>query len=137
MIHKQRKSQQKISKKYIYLQKKSQEIIDDLRLIKNKLMEYQKIIYLLENTPNQLSKLRTKKLIEVNDDSNGTHETNSQINFKTKVLNSSLCDYTDAYILVKGTITIIRGPESATCVSKRLGNQNKGVILTNCAPFTT
>ena len=50
-------------------------------------MEYQKIIYLLKNTPNQLSKLRTKKLIEVNDDSNGTHETNSQINFKTKVLN--------------------------------------------------
>ena len=87
MIHKQRKSQQKISKKHIYLQKKSQEIIDDLRLIKNKLMEYQKIIYLLKNTPNQLSKLRTKKLIEVNDDSNGTHETNSQINFKTKVLN--------------------------------------------------
>ena len=100
-------------------------------------MEYQKIIYLLENTPNQLSKLRTKKLIEVNDDSNGTHETNSQINFKTEVLNSSLCDYTDAYILVKGTITNIRGPESATFVSKRLGNQNKGVILTNCAPFTT
>ena len=69
-------------------------------------MEYQKIINLLDNTPNQPYKFRTKNWIEINDDAHGTYNTNSQIEFKTSVLNSSLCDYSDAYIL--GTITIIR-----------------------------
>ena len=46
-------------------------------------MEYQKIIILLENTPNQRSKFRTKIWIETNDDSLGAYNTNSQIKFKT------------------------------------------------------
>ena len=40
-------------------------------------MEYQKIINSLDNTPNQPSKFRTKNWVEINDDSRGTHNTNS------------------------------------------------------------
>ena len=68
-------------------------------------MEYQKI-NLLDNTPNQTTKFRTKKWIEINDDSNGKYNTNSEIKFKTSMSSSSLCDYSEAYILVSGTITI-------------------------------
>ena len=59
-------------------------------------MEYQKIINLLENTPNQLTKFITKNWVEKNDDSCGTYNTNSQIKFKTSMLRSSLYDYSDA-----------------------------------------
>ena len=44
---------------------------------------------------------------EINDDACGMYNTNSQIKFKNLMLNSSLCDYNDAYILVSGTITIL------------------------------
>ena len=40
-------------------------------------MEYQKIINLLDNTPNQPTKFRTKNWVEINDDSRGTYNTNS------------------------------------------------------------
>ena len=44
-------------------------------------MEYYKVINLLDNAPNQPSKFRTKNFVEVNDDSQGTYDTNSQIKF--------------------------------------------------------
>ena len=69
-------------------------------------MEYQKIINLVDNTPNQLSKFRTKSWIKTNDQSKGVYNTNSYITFKTTMLKSSLCDYSDAYIITKGKITI-------------------------------
>ena len=97
-------------------------------------MEYQKIINLLDNTPNQTTKFRTKNWVEINDDSRGTYNTNSQIKFKTSMLRSSLFDYSDAYILVTGTIKIT-GAENDDEV-RRLDERNKGVIFTNCAPFT-
>ena len=68
-------------------------------------MEYQKIIILLDNTPNQPSKFTTQNWVEINDDSGGTYNTNNQIKFKTLILKSSLCDYSDAYIIFKGNIT--------------------------------
>ena len=55
-------------------------------------MEYQKIINLWDNTPNQLSKFRTKNWIEINDQSRGLFNVNSDIRFKTAMLKSSLCD---------------------------------------------
>ena len=64
------------------------------------------MINLLENTPNQSSRFRTKDWVETNDESRGTYNTNSQIRFKTSMLMPSLCDYSDAYMLVKGTITV-------------------------------
>ena len=69
-------------------------------------MEYQNIINLLDNTPNQPTKFRTKNWVEINDDSRGIYNTNSQIKIKTSTIRSSLCDYSDAYILVSGSITI-------------------------------
>ena len=68
-------------------------------------MQYQKIINLLDNASNQPSKFRTKSWVKINYESQGTY-VNDQIKFKTTMLRSSLCDCSDAYILVKGTITI-------------------------------
>ena len=69
-------------------------------------MKYQKIINSLNDTPTQPSKFRTKNLVEITDDSRGTYNTNSQIKFKTSMLKSSLYDYCDVYILVKGTTLV-------------------------------
>ena len=49
-------------------------------------MEYQKIINLLENTPNQPSKFTTKNQVEINDESGGPYNVNSQIKVKTSML---------------------------------------------------
>ena len=65
-------------------------------------MEYQKIINLLENAPNQPSKFRTKNWVEVKDESRRTYNPGVQIKFKTRMLKSSLCDYSDALYLLKG-----------------------------------
>ena len=69
-------------------------------------MEYQKIANLLNDDWNKPSKFRTKNSVEINDDSRGTYSSDKQIRFKTAMLRSSLCDYSDAYILVKGNITV-------------------------------
>ena len=67
-------------------------------------MEYQKIINLLDNTPNQPCKFRTKKWVELNDKSQGTYNKDNQIRLKTSMLKSSLCDYRGVCILAKGSI---------------------------------
>ena len=59
----------------------------------------------LGNTSNQPSKYRAKNWVEVKDDSHGTNNTNSQIKFKTSMLKSNLCDYSDVNIFVKGIIS--------------------------------
>ena len=59
-------------------------------------MEYQKVINLLENAPNQPTKFRTKNWVEINVDLHGTYNTNSQVKFKTSMLRTRLCDYSDA-----------------------------------------
>ena len=60
----------------------------------------------LGNTPNQLTKFRRKNWVEINDDARGTYNKDSQINFKASILNSSLRDCSDVYILVKGTTSM-------------------------------
>ena len=69
-------------------------------------MEYQKMKNLLDGSSNQSSKFRTKNWVEINDDRRGIYSDNKLINFKTPVIRSSLCDYSDAYILVKGNISV-------------------------------
>ena len=64
------------------------------------------MINVLDNTPNQPSKFRTKHSVKINYDSQRTYDSNSQIKFKTLMLKSSLRDYADVYILVSGTITV-------------------------------
>ena len=61
------------------------------------------MINLLCNTPTKPSKFRTNNWFEVIDDARGTYNKNSQIKFKTSSLKSSLCDFSDAYILVSRT----------------------------------
>ena len=63
-------------------------------------MENQKIINLLDNTPNQPTKSRSKNWVKINDDARGMYNTNNQIKFKTSMLKSSLGNYSDVYILV-------------------------------------
>ena len=72
-------------------------------------MEYQKITKLLGSTLNKVPRFITKKWIEVYDQSGGTYNTNKQIRLKTPMLRSDLCDYSDAYILIKGKITVTKG----------------------------
>ena len=67
--------------------------------------------------------------VEINDKSNGTYESNNQIEFKTTTLISNLCDYNDAYILVKGTITIT----NTAAANVDSSNTNNIVIIKNCA----
>ena len=97
-------------------------------------MKCQKIINLLNNASNQPSKFSTKYWVEINDESKESYSTASDIKFKTIMLRSSLCDYSDAQILVKETITVTR--EGDTDAAKRLDERNKGVVFKNCAPFT-
>ena len=61
---------------------------------------------MIGDASNHPSKFRTKNWVEINDESRGTYSVNSQIMFKTTMLKSSLCDYSDAYISVKVTITV-------------------------------
>ena len=80
------------------------------------------------------SKFRTKSWVEINDESKESYNTGSVIKFKTTMLRSNLCDYADAYILVKEAITITgAGDDDAP---KRLDERNKGVKFKNCAPIT-
>ena len=69
-------------------------------------MEYQKITKLLGSTSDKVSRFITKKWIEIFDQYGGTYHTNKEIRFKTSMLRSDLCDYSDTYILVKGKITV-------------------------------
>ena len=95
-------------------------------------MEYHKIANLIDDTSNQPSKFRTRNWVEINDESRGAYNVNSQIKFKTTMLKSSLCGYSDAYILIKGTISV-----NNTAAAGAAGNNiNKKVIFKNCAPFT-
>ena len=83
---------------------------------------------MLDNTPNERSKFRTKNLVEKNDDTRGKYNTNSQIKFKISLPKSCLCDYSDACTLVSGV--------AADDNAKRLDERNKGIMFKNCTPFT-
>ena len=97
-------------------------------------MAYDKINNLLlseDNESEQLSKFVTTEYLKVNSLSN-TYNKNKSIRFKTPMLRSNLCDYSDAYILVKGTITvngIVNGAEN------KILRRNRPLILKNNAPF--
>ena len=79
-------------------------------------MEYQNIINLLDTTFDNVPRFITKNWIEVYDQSGtaeNSYKPSKQIRFKTSMLRSDLCDYSDAYIVVKGDITVLRGNNDA------------------------
>ena len=84
-------------------------------------MEYQKIL----NLPNESSgsKFVTRKWNIANDQPNANYDVGNEIIYNTEVLDSNLCDYNDAYILVRGNITIIE-------------HKVTQVAFKNCVPFT-
>ena len=63
-------------------------------------MEHRKIFKLLNSST--VSKFVTRKWIEVNDLSNDQYSVNKSIKFKIPIIGLDLCDYSDAYIAVKG-----------------------------------
>ena len=86
-------------------------------------METQKIVNLLNGSDNESSKLVTKKWYIIDSESNGNYSKDEEIKFLTRSIESSLCDYSDAYILVTGNITAT--PNNAATQ----------VVFKNCAPF--
>ena len=99
-------------------------------------MEYDKINnLLLSEESGKLSKFITREYVKVNSLSD-TYNENKSIRFKTPMLKSNLCDYSDTYILVKGTITV-----TATGVNNDANNirdkKNRPLILKNNAPFVS
>ena len=66
-------------------------------------------------------------MVEINDESRGAYNVNSQIKFKTTMLKSSLSDYSDAYILVNRKIAIAGA--GADAAARQADERNKGVIL--------
>ena len=71
--------------------------------------------------------------MERNDEARGTYSLNKQIKFKTAMSRSSLCDYSDSYILVKGNITVNNNAGAGAAAN----NIDKKVIFKNCTPVTS
>ena len=94
-------------------------------------MEYQKLINLLDNPTNRLSTFRMKNWVEATDNRKVVYSSNNKIEFKTSMPKSSLRDYSDAYILVKGTISIAN---TAAAVFD-INNTNIKVLFKDCAPL--
>ena len=86
-------------------------------------METQKIVNLLNGTDNDNSKFATKKWYIIDSESNCNYSQNDKIKFLTRSIESSLCDYSDTYILATGNITAT--PNNAATQ----------VVFKNCAPF--
>ena len=87
---------------------------------------------MLNDESNKPCKFRTKNWVEITDDVRGVYSPNKQIRFKTAMLRSSLCDYSDACILVKGNISVNNTANAGAAAN----NTGKKVIFKNCAPFT-
>ena len=94
-------------------------------------MEYQKITDLLGNIPDKVPRFITKKWIEVHDQS-GTAENryklSKQIRFRTSMLRSDLRDYSNAYIVVKGIVTV-EGSEGRDKCNRNLALKKTMLLL--------
>ena len=78
-------------------------------------MEYQKITNLLSTMLDEIPKFITENWVKVHDQSGSAddrYKPNKQIRFKTSMLRSDLCDYSDTYFVVKGEVTVIGGSNS-------------------------
>ena len=90
---------------------------------------------MLDSASNKPSKFRTRNWVEINDNIRGAYSPNKQIRFKTAMLRSSLCDYSDAYILVKGNISV--NNNAGAGAGAAANNIGKKVIFKSRAPFTS
>ena len=88
-----------------------------------------------DNESEKLSKFVTREYVRVNSLFNTFNE-NKSIRFKTPMLRSNLCDSSDAYILVKGTITVT-APGANNGANNIRDKRNRPLILKNNAPFVS
>ena len=95
----------------------------------NTITEYQKIINFWDNTINQSTKFRTKNCVEINDDLHGTYNTGSKIIFKTSMLKSRLCDYSENQDYVTIYIYISYSGEKTTPLSKKYFDMISSTVL--------
>ena len=96
-------------------------------------METQKIVNLLNGSDNDNSKFATKIWYIVDSESNGNYSQNDEIKFLTRSIESSLCDYSDAYILVTGNLIVERRIAADTAdIALSAITQ---VAFKNCKPF--
>ena len=98
-------------------------------------METQKIVNLLNGSDNENSKFATKKWYIIDNESKGNYSHENPIKFLTKSIESSLCDYSDTYILVTGDIAVKRRNNDDT--NNIDITQATQVVSKNCAPFNT
>ena len=97
-------------------------------------MEYQKVTNLLGATTNEVPRFITKRWIEVHDqlsNAKDRYKQSKQIQFKTSMLRSDLCVISDAYIIVKGTVTLTK-----TYRRRFIDIRNRFVAFKNNVPFT-
>ena len=88
-----------------------------------------------DNESEVLSKFVTREYVRVNSLLN-TYNENKSVRFKTPMLRSLLCDYSDAYILLKGTITVT-APGANNGANNIRDKRNRPLILKNNAPFVS
>ena len=122
-------------------------------------MVFQKIVNFLDTTSDNkdLATFVTKKWIEVYDQSEGNYNVNKEIRIKTSVLRSDLCDFSDAYIVVKGNSfvtkktftaddidapnntaannTVVNATVNATNTANNNAFGNKKLVFKNISPF--
>ena len=105
-------------------------------------METQKIVNLLNGSDNENSKFATKKLYVIDSESKGNYSHENPIKFLTSSLQSNICDYSHAYILVTGSITVTRtiaaaagSPAGTAPQRKQVLTEATQVVFKNCAPF--
>ena len=96
-------------------------------------METQKIVNLLNGSDNENSTFATKKWYVIDSESKGKYSHHDPIKFLTKSIQSSLCDYSDAYILLTGNIAVKRR-NAANTADIALGAITQ-VAFKNCAPL--
>ena len=88
---------------------------------------------MLNGSGNEYAKFARKKWYVIDSESKGNYSHENPIKFLTSSLESSLCDYSDAYILVTGNITLTkRNPANTEDIALNAATQ---VVFKNCAPF--
>ena len=115
-------------------------------------MQFQKFVNFIDTTSDNknLPTFVTKKWIEVDDQSQGNYNVNKESRIKTSMLRSDLCDFSDAYIVVKGNITVTKNTftindfeapnnTEANVTATNTANNNafgdKKLVFKNNAPF--
>ena len=94
-------------------------------------MEFNKINNLLDSEHDEVPRFITKKWIKVQSQSGNTYNASKPIRFKTSMLRSDLCDYSDAYVWVKGKITVTN-PNNNANFGRRLTLKNNAPFISPC-----